>query len=381
MAKVNYQDKGLNKGYGSIALRLNQEVVINFNDCIIENTICLRFPHLLEQINEILDDKSLTNCKEVSRIMCSITENQESGRFFTKRVIQSYIDNSWVYEEEWRIVLNKLEIKRLREFEVLVKGFYKGLEKSRREFRYILPQFQWSPLHIAAERGHIDFCKWIAKFSTIKCYQWSPLHFSVQAGWLEVSKFLYKEIEEKYTTRIFYGVQHLAAKNGHLDIYRFLHESLNDINPIMQEHITPLHLAAQCGHFDVCKYICDNTVMVAPFRSDFLTPYNLAKYRGHFKVANLLNERDTTPNIIGNVPNTFLILLILVYIFIFICLFFGLDLLQYQFSGVSRTFNRPIKSNVQDFLIIFLLFPKLAVLLIDTAKNVRFSLISPKLDY
>ena len=148
----------------------------------------------------------------------------------------------------------------------------------------------------------------------------------------------------------------------------------------MQEHITPLHLAAQCGHFDVCKYICDNTVMVAPFRSDFLTPYNLARYRGHFKVANLLNERDTTPNIIGNVPNTFLIFLILVYIFICICLFFGLDLLQYQFSGVSRTFNKPIKSSV--FLIIFLCFVKLAVILIETVKNVRFSFwTSPKLDY
>ena len=193
MATVNYQDK-----------RLNQEVVINFDDCIIENTICLRFPHLLEQINELLDDKSLTKCKEVSRIICSITENQKSGRFFTQRVIQSYIKNSREYGEEWQIVLNKLRIKKLSEFEVMVKGFY-NQDKSRREF-------QWSPLHIAAERGHIDLCKWIAKFSTIRCYQWSPLHISVQAGRLEVSKFLYKEIEDKHPIRIFNGVQHLAAK-------------------------------------------------------------------------------------------------------------------------------------------------------------------------
>ena len=64
MATMNYQDKGL-----------NQEVVINFDDCIIEKTICLRFPHLLEKINELLDDKSLTKCKEVSRLMRTITEN------------------------------------------------------------------------------------------------------------------------------------------------------------------------------------------------------------------------------------------------------------------------------------------------------------------
>ena len=29
--------------------------VINFDDCIIEN-ICFRFPHILEQINELLDN-------------------------------------------------------------------------------------------------------------------------------------------------------------------------------------------------------------------------------------------------------------------------------------------------------------------------------------
>ena len=322
MAMVNYQDKAL-----------NQEVVINFDDYIIENTICLRFPHLLEQINELLDDKSLTKCKEASRIMCSITENQESGRFFTKRVIQSYIKNSSYYEEEWKIILNKLEIKSLKEFELLVKGFYKLLDKSRQEFGYILPGLQWSPLHIAAERGHIDFCKWIAKFSTIKCYQWSPLHFSVRSGHLEVSKFLFKEFEEKCTTRIFYGVQHLAAKNGHLDIYRFLHESLNDINPVMQEQITPLHFAAQYGHFDVCKYICDNTVLVNPLRCDGNTPLTLAVHRGHFKIARLLHGRNHPIDRIALIIYFFSIIMALIFniyehqifsgSFFLFCLYFG----------------------------------------------------------
>ena len=295
MATVNYQGK-----------QLNQEVVINFEDCIIENTICFRFPHLLEQINELLDDESLTKCKEVSRIMCSVTENQEFGRFFTKRVIQSYIKNSREYGEEWKIVLNRLGVKRLKEFEVLVKGFYKGLDKSRQEY-------QWSPLHIAAERGHLDFCKCIAKFSTIKCYKWSPFHFSVQAGWLEVSKFLYKEIEDKQPIEIFHGVQHLAAKNGHLDIYRFLHESLNDINPIMQEQITPLHFAAQYGHFDVCKYICDNTVLVQPLRSDGNTPLTLAVHRGHIKIARLLHGRNRPMLRIALMISFFLLIMALIF--------------------------------------------------------------------
>ena len=130
-------------------------------------------------------------------------------------------------------------------------------------------------MHIAAERGHLEFCKFMAKVSVTKIFKCSPLLFSAQAGHLEVSKYLFTEIDNKTpsTGPSQITAQHLAAKNGHLEIFKFLHENLNDINPIMQEHITPLQLAAQCGHFDVCKYICDNTVMVAPFRSDFLTIY------------------------------------------------------------------------------------------------------------
>ena len=356
METVNYQGKGL-----------NQEVVISFDDCIIENTICLRFPHLLEQINELLDDESLTKCKEVSRIMCSVTKNQEFGRFFTKRVIQSYIKNSREYGEEWNIVLNKLSIKRLKEFEVLVKGFYRGLDKSRQEY-------QLSPLHIAAERGHLDFCKCIAKFSTIKCYKWSPLHFSVQAGWLEVSKFLYKEIEDKQPITIFHGVQHLAAKNGHLDIYRFLHESLNDINPIMQEQITPLHFAAQYGHFDVCKYICDNTVLVKPLRSDGNTPLTLAVHRGNIKIARLLHRRNR-PRLRIHCIITFLFLIISLILNIYY-------LMHRLFLGLTIPFFGSF------WLFVIILVQILCFLFVSTiivweiVNDIRFCLwTSPKLDY
>ena len=146
---------------------------------------------------------------------------------------------------------------------------------------------------------------------------------------------------------------------------------------------TPLHLVSQYGHFDVCKYICDNTMMVAPIRSDRLTPYTLANHRGHFKVANLLKQRDTTPNILGNVPYTILIAGLLVYIFICSCLFFALDFLQYSFSGVSiafkgSPFNNPVKINFHFLVMFFLCLPRLII----AAKDFRFSFwTSPKLDY
>ena len=267
----------------NLNVKMEINTVIDFDDCIMEN-ICVRFPHLLEQINELLDNKSLVKCKEVSQTMSSIIKNQKSGTFITKRAIHSYIKNYKEFAEEWKIVLKKLPMERLNVFGILVKDFYKAVPSRR--------GFQWSPMHIAAERGDIDFCKSIAKLGTIKSYKLSPLYFSAQAGHLEVSEFLYKEFEDKQNRRISGCVQHMAAKNGHLQVYKFLHEKTNEINPIMQKQITPLHLAAQYGHFDICKYICDNTVFVKPFRSDWNTPLTLAVHRGHIKIVRLLHKKD-----------------------------------------------------------------------------------------
>ena len=144
-------------------------------------------PHILEEINEFLDFKSLIKCKEVSRMMCSIIEHQESGKILAAKVIQSYIKNPKEFGKDWKIVFQKLSFERLKELAILVKYFYKAVPSRLKG--------NWSAMHIAAERGHLDFCKVISKFSSIKSYEWSPLNLSAQEGHLEVSKFLFKEFE------------------------------------------------------------------------------------------------------------------------------------------------------------------------------------------
>ena len=44
----------------------------------------------------------------------------------------------------------------------------------------------------------------------------------------------------------------MAAKNGHIDVVRFLFERIKDKNPqSTYGRTTPLHLAARSGHIDV----------------------------------------------------------------------------------------------------------------------------------
>ena len=330
--------------------KMENSLVINFDDCIMEN-ICVRFPHLLEQINRLLDNNSLIKCKEVSRTMSSIIDDQESGTFLTKRVIHRYIKNYKEFAEEWKVVLKKLPIKRLNVFGILVKDFYKAVPSRHR--------FQWSPLHIAAERGDINFCKLIAKLGTIKSNKWSPLHFSAQAGHVEVFEFLYKKFKDKQHGGISGFLQHLTAKNGHLEIFKFLHEKSNEINPIMEKQITPMHLAAQYGQYNICKYICDNTVLVNTLRSDGNTPLTLAIHRGHIKIAILLHKKDRPMLRIARI-----LLYICMAFFIFHCIFLGM-----------------LKSPYSWLLILVICYSTLNMFWY-ILNDIRFCLwASPKLDY
>ena len=336
----------------------------------------LRTPHILEQINKLIDDKSLVTFKEASRITCTVIENQKSGKFQTTRMIQSYVKNSAEFGKDWQIVYQKLSTEKLIEFGILVKDFYKAFPSRFEE--------NWSPMHIAAERGHLEFCKYMAKVSVTKSFKFSPLLFSAQAGHLEVSKYLYSEIDNKTpkTGPSQISAQHLAAKNGHLEIFRFLHENMHVLNPTMQEFITPLHLAAQNGHFDVCKYICDNTMMVAPHRSDFLTPCNLAEHKFHSKVVTLLFKREVNNFSVANVDVPTILCQMLLYVSICVYLVLAMDILQYPSSGVSKTFYEAIERIGKAFFMIPFFLAPMTLILKNVVKDIWFSFwTSPKLDY
>ena len=97
--------------------------------------MCLRTPHILEQINELLDNKSLINCKKASRIIGSNIENQKRGKFLTTRLIQSYIKNPLDFETDWKTNIQKLPMERYSEFGMMVNDFYQAFPSRFQEKR------------------------------------------------------------------------------------------------------------------------------------------------------------------------------------------------------------------------------------------------------
>ena len=118
----------------------------------------------------------------------------------------------------------------------------------------------------------------------------------------------------------------------------------------------------------------------APQCSDFLTPRTLAQHRFHSNVVTLLLERDANIDVLDILcvilPN------ILFYVSICMFLFLAMDILQYPFSGVSKTFNEAIERIGKAFFMIPFFLAPMTLILKNVVKDIWFSFwTSPKLDY
>ena len=79
---------------------------------------------------------------------------------------------------------------------------------------------------------------------------------------------------------------HLAAMNGHQDLFLFLFENIkkkSELNPRDKMERTPLDLAAENGHIEICKVIIDKLVMDGNhLHSNLMTPLHVAASKGKF---------------------------------------------------------------------------------------------------
>ena len=272
--------------------------------------ICIRFPHIMEQINKDLDFDTMVKLRESNRIVCNVVDNQRQGRFFWISWIPSNLRLSSIeFKEDWKNVFMIKETEYLKKIVIHIQNFFTSKPSRRNK--------NWSPMHIASAQGDLELCKKIAEVTNDKSFlyrgpikvdnrnpqskdKWTPLHFAAQSGNLEICKFLSENLQDKNPrTNIGITPLHLTAKNGHLEIYKFICETVARKNPAMDKDITPLHLAAKHNQIEVCKFVCENVQNVSPkIRENFgffdgsLTPLTFAINRGNVKVAKIIMKYD-----------------------------------------------------------------------------------------
>ena len=140
-----------------------------------------------------------------------------------------------------------------------------------------------TPLHLACKKGSLESVKLLlqhgANLHAVDHRQWSPLHYAAYNGYPKVVKLLLtwgtdtdprlrnmknsqnkiafnisKNPETKTGVRIIWP----AARDGDLDMIRLLLREGQDPNEQTQhKRNTPLHLAAKNGHYLVVKFLLE----------------------------------------------------------------------------------------------------------------------------
>ncbi|XP_046498600.1 histone-lysine N-methyltransferase EHMT1 isoform X6 [Equus quagga] len=133
-----------------------------------------------------------------------------------------------------------------------------------------------SPLHAAAEAGHVDIC-----------------HMLIQAG------ANIDTCSEDQRTPLME-----AAENNHLDAVKYLLKAGALVDPKDAEGSTCLHLAAKKGHYDVVQYLLSNGQMDVNCQDDGgWTPMIWATEYKHVDLVKLLLSKGSDINIRDNEEN------------------------------------------------------------------------------
>jgi ankyrin repeat protein len=271
-----------------------------------------RFPHLSEGIFKALDNETLANCEEVSKVwnfyLPNIIQNRrvEIIQETIRKFCQLHVEFSQGFDTT--MVQNILNAARMGDFETSQNSMMEGISDVHRMDGGSFEN-DYSTLHWAADNGYFDVVKYMVDITEDKNpedkYGNRPLHYAAKKGHLKTVRYLvdkevksiipglYKINDRNPSDNSGITPLHEAAQKGHLDIVMYIVDRIDnkiDKNPRSYSGITPLHDAAEMGHIDVVKYIVANIDEKNPIDRWGTTPLWWALDKGYSDIAELLKK-------------------------------------------------------------------------------------------
>ena len=119
-------------------------------------------------------------------------------------------------------------------------------------------------LHFAAYLGDVDAIKILliednAEVNAGDDDEWTALHLAAEKGHVDVAKVLIQNgadvnaVDKDKETAL-----HVAAENEHADVAKVLIQNGADVNAVPKNKWTALHRASRNGHVDVAKVLLQN---------------------------------------------------------------------------------------------------------------------------
>ena len=261
-----------------------RDQIVSFEELMEKLGEC--FPHLSEDIIEMLDFQTIMKLKRVSR---TLIENAERTSYMEKKNLK--------FIKHFTNCSSELMMEHVRNCggtllltSVINKIFWQFPEGMKR-INLDLTSVGTTPLHIAAEHGFFAAYQLITENIGDKnkhassSVDFSPLHLAARNGNFSICKFILQNIEEKNPRNSEWETPlHEAASEGHSHVCQLI---IGELEPVHQhpktqfEEETPLHLAAKNGHVKVCAVFTDYEGLE---NSAGFTPFHLAAKEGHISV-------------------------------------------------------------------------------------------------
>ena len=201
--------------------------------------LCLRFPYICDKIFSHLDNKSLVNCRLVSKNVKNCLDNE---KILWTKMIKKYVSRLVSHRRK----CNMFNQNQNHDFDI--SSWSKFLKQI--------------PIYIVRDIA-IGTSIIMSKYEDKKVYQSliSPQHVAAEFGLLESLQYIIENNSYCNPRNMFgYTPLHSAAKNGHIEVFQLIRENVIDKNPADSNGITPLVLAAQNGHSEICQMIIENTM-------------------------------------------------------------------------------------------------------------------------
>ena len=266
--------------------------------------LCYRFPHITSMILKDLDDHSLIKSIEANRELDNFLSND---KIYWTRVLAKYKANFIQFKDSWRRSFCQVPVVKIKELAIAAHTFFKNQSRLNR---------QWSPLHVAADNGSLEFYKYISRkcgcINHVRDDGITAIHMAASAGHIEILTFIIDNLQDQNqsaaSSRIdtvphpTFGDQvhknpgnedgltplHLAALKGHFEVCKFIMKLLTNKNPRDKNGWTPLHCVARGGNTKIYKLIMQNLVDKNPGCNNGVTPLHMASYYGHLEIIELI---------------------------------------------------------------------------------------------
>ena len=269
------------------------------------NRVLDRFPSLGKKIFNQLDNQNLTKCKTTAR---SFNEFLKNDKVLWTRMIKKYNVSHQEFKDDWKSVMEKVPVEIVKELALAVEQFY-TLRPHQARFNH-----QHSPHHIAAKRGSLSLCKFIARktksLNPARADGMTALHFAVQEGHFDVCKYFVDNLDGDKNPANHNGRTplHDAAFQGNLAVFKYIADQVDNKNPAMAGGRTPLHNAVANGRIQIVKCILDfidEKDMRNPLLSSMdknvkddagLTPMHMAVRQENYEICKLFVDHGADPN-------------------------------------------------------------------------------------